>query len=134
MRNEGADVRRREFLQACGAVLGLAAVLPLADASTAQATTTGSGPDQLFQDGRFAAADRGYARLLEKDPGDGHAWAQRGYIALLSNRFGDTEQFLGRAIKLTPGDTVSMSRLSGPLACAGCRSPGGASAGDCPLP
>jgi hypothetical protein len=112
MRNEGADVRRREFLQACGAVLGLAAVLPLADASTAQATTTGSGPDQLFQDGRFAAADRGYARLLEKDPGDGHAWAQRGYIALLSNRFGDTEQFLGRAIKLTPGDTVSMSRLA----------------------
>lgn len=112
MRSEGANVRRRECLRASGTVLGLAAILPLADASTAHATANGPDPDQLFQDGRFAAADRGYARLLEKDPGDAHAWAQRGYIALLSNRFGDTEQFLGQAISLAPGDTVSMSRLA----------------------
>jgi len=66
----------------------------------------------LFQEGRFAAADAGYARMLAKDPGDAHAWAQRGYIALLSNRFSDTERFLGRAIKLVPGDVVSLSRLA----------------------
>jgi Aspartyl protease len=112
MPSESANLRRREFLRASGAVLGLGAVLPLAGASTAHAAAAGSDPDQLFQDGRFAAADRGFGRLLEKDPGDAHAWAQRGYIALLSNRFGDTEQFLGRAIRLAPGDTVSMSRLA----------------------
>jgi hypothetical protein len=113
MRNGSADAGRREFLRACGLVLGTAAVLPLASESEAHAATApGSDPDQLFQEGQFAAADRGYARLLDKDPGDAHAWAQRGYIALLSNRFGDTERFLGTAIRLAPGDTVSMSRLA----------------------
>jgi hypothetical protein len=72
----------------------------------------GPDPDQLFQEGQFAAADRGYAWQLMKDPGDAHAWAQRGYIALLANRFGAAERFLGTAIKLVPGDAVSMSRLA----------------------
>jgi Aspartyl protease len=106
------DLRRRGFLRACGAVAGAAAVLPLVSEGEARAAVTGADPDQLFQQGWFAAADRGYARLLARDPGDAHAWAQRGYIALLSNRFGDTERFLGRAIKLAPGDTLSLSRLA----------------------
>jgi len=100
-------------LRACGAVLGAAAVLPLVDEGEARAAeAAGSGPDQLFQEGQFAAADRGYARLLKKDPRDAYAWAQRGYIALLSNRFSDTERYLGTAIKLAPGDAVSASRLA----------------------
>jgi Flp pilus assembly protein TadD len=116
MRSEGANVRRRESLRASGTVLGLAAILPLADASTAHATANGPDPDQLFQDGRFAAADRGYARLLEKDPGDAHAWAQRGYIALLSNRFGDTEQFLGQATpcRCRGSRTATCGRMTSP--------------------
>jgi hypothetical protein len=99
-------------LRGCAAVLGAAAVVPLLTEGEARAAAAGPDPDQLFRQGRFAAADRGYARLLAADPGDARAWAQRGYIALLSNRFGDTERFLGAAIKLAPGDTVSMSRLA----------------------
>jgi hypothetical protein len=113
VRDRTVDVRRRGFLRACGAVLGAAAVLPLTSEGGARAASVaGTDPDELFLQGRFAAADRGYARLLEENPGDARAWAQRGYIALLSNRFGDTERFLGTAIKLAPGDTVSMSRLA----------------------
>jgi Aspartyl protease len=113
VQNGFAGAGRRGFLRACGAVLGAAAILPLLTEGAARAVETArADPDQLFQEGQFAAADLGYARLLEKDPGDAHAWAQRGYIALLSNRFRDTEQFLGTAIKLAPRDTVSMSRLA----------------------
>lgn len=98
MRN---TIKRREFLWG----LGAAAVLPLIN-------ETQTDPDQLFLQGHFEAADRGYARLLKQDPRDAHAWAQRGYIALLSNSFGDTERFLRQAIRLAPKDTVSMSRLA----------------------
>jgi Aspartyl protease len=112
MRNGSADASRRGFLRACGVALGAAGVLPLVNEGKTRAATAGLDPDQLFEEGRFAAADRGYARLLEKDPGDAHAWAQRGYIALLSNCFGRTERFLGTAIRLAAGDTASMSRLA----------------------
>jgi Aspartyl protease len=74
--------------------------------------SSAADPDELFEDGWFAQADRGYAAVLRKDPGDAHAWAQRGYIALLSNRFGDTERFLRRALRLAPGDQASMARLA----------------------
>jgi len=94
-------------------VLGASAILPLVTEGAARAAEAArADPDQLFEEGQFAAADRGYARLLEKDPDDAHAWAQRGYIALLSNRFRDTERFLGAALKLAPADTASMSRLA----------------------
>jgi tetratricopeptide (TPR) repeat protein len=114
------DLGRRGFLRACGAAAGVAAGLPLVGEGAARAAMAGAGghaaaggdPDVLFQEGQFAAADAGYARMLEEDPGDAHAWAQRGYIALLSNRFSDTERFLGRAIKLVPGDVASLSRLA----------------------
>jgi hypothetical protein len=99
-------------LRGCAAALGAAAVVPLLNEGEARAATAGPDPGQLFRAGRLAAADRGYARLLAADPGDAHAWAQRGYLALLSNRFGDSERFLSAAIKLAPGDTVSMSRLA----------------------
>jgi Aspartyl protease len=113
MQNGFTGARRRTFLRAFGAVLGAAVVVPLMNEGEARAGVAGTaGPDQLFQTGQFAAADRGYARLLEKDPGNAQAWAQRGYIALLSNRFGDTERFLRTAIKLAPRDTGSMSRLA----------------------
>jgi predicted aspartyl protease len=107
---------RRGFLRAAGVTAGAAAVLGPAGADRAFAARAGGpaavGPDQLFQDGLFAAADEGYAAVLRKDPRDAHAWAQRGYIALLSNRFADTERFLGRAIELAPGDQASMGRLA----------------------
>lgn len=94
---------RRTFL----AGVGLATAAPLVGLDTASATTD---PDQLFSDGWFAAADCGYAQLLRQDPANAHATAQRGYIALLANRFVDAEQHLSRAISL--GDAASKQRLA----------------------
>lgn len=94
------DVSRRAFLMG-------AAATPLLIPGTASATTD---PDQLFSDGWFAAADRGYARILRANPSDARAAAQRGYIALLGNRFADAERYLSQAISL--GDLASRQRLA----------------------
>jgi hypothetical protein len=102
-------VARRDFL-AAGAVLGAAAFVP--GPARPAIGTGGADPDQLFQDGRFAAADQGFAQLLRADPRDEHAWALRGYIALLDNRLADAERFLTRALALAPGDTASMRWLA----------------------
>ncbi|MUN39365.1 aspartyl protease family protein [Actinomadura litoris] len=69
-------------------------------------------PDELFKAGRFKEADRGYEQVLEGDPDNAHAYAQRGYIALLSNGFADAERFLTRAVDLAPGDSASKERLA----------------------
>ncbi|HEX6355405.1 aspartyl protease family protein [Actinophytocola sp.] len=97
------DLSRRTFLMGAG----LAAAAPLLSTGTASAATE---PDQLFSDGWFSAADRGYARILRENPANAHAAAQRGYIALLGNRFADAEKHLSRAISL--GDLVSRQRLA----------------------
>jgi hypothetical protein len=81
-------------------------------AGSAAAATQTQNPDQLFQEGWFARAERGYRRLLHKDPDHAHAAAQVGYIALLSNRFGDAERFLTKAITLAPGEVPSKQRLA----------------------
>jgi hypothetical protein len=75
-------------------------------------TASPADPDQLFAAGCFDAADRGYARQLRQDPDDAHALAQRGYIALLSNRFADAETFLTKALQLAPDDTFSRGKLA----------------------
>jgi predicted aspartyl protease len=107
-RNEVHGLPRRGFL---GATLGATALLSLAAGATgAQAATT--DPDQLFADGWFAAADRGYARLLAANPGDAHALAQRGYIALLSGRLDVAGRYLRTALSLDPGDQASARRLA----------------------
>ncbi|WP_242911409.1 retropepsin-like aspartic protease [Actinomadura terrae] len=69
-------------------------------------------PDELFKAGRFQEADRGYEEVLERDPNNAHAHAQRGYIALLSNRFADAERSLTKAVELAPGDNASKDRLA----------------------
>jgi Flp pilus assembly protein TadD len=74
---------RRSILKGAGLLAG-AAVAGVASADPAVAAP--ADPDQLFRAGRFAAADRAYARLLRTDPQNTHAQSQRGYIALLSPR------------------------------------------------
>jgi tetratricopeptide (TPR) repeat protein len=105
---------RREFLQ----LAGVGAALPLLGAGGANARTAAAAPasaaeaDQLFKDGDFRRAERGYRRLLKEDGGNAHAAAQIGYIALLSNRFADAEKFLRRAVTLKPDDTFSLYQLA----------------------
>ncbi|HZR53666.1 MAG TPA: aspartyl protease family protein [Streptosporangiaceae bacterium] len=111
-------IGRRQFLRRGGmAAAAAGAALPLLGSqlqgSPARAAPAANAdPDQLFAAGWFEAADRGYARQLRHDPGDAHALAQRGYIALLSNRLGAAEKFLTRALQLAPGDTFSRGKLA----------------------
>ena len=103
--NEPSGMARRGFL---AAGLAATAVLPLLSGpAMATADAAVEDPDQLFANGLFAAADRGYARLLAADPGDARAWAQRGNIALLLNRLTPAERFLGAALRLAPADQNS---------------------------
>ncbi|MFI6906049.1 tetratricopeptide repeat protein [Nonomuraea sp. NPDC050394] len=82
---------------------------PLGPAAAAAGTPSA---DQLFKAGKFDQADRAYARLLRGNPGDARALAQRGYIALLSNRFDSAERFLNRALRLAPDDVPAKQRLA----------------------
>jgi Aspartyl protease len=115
-------VGRRRFLQAGALTLGGAVLAPLVNASAgvagavalsgASAAAKDQGPDELFRQGWFREADRGYRRLLVGDPNNAHALARRGYIALLSNEFEAAETFLTRAIELAPDDTFSKLQLA----------------------
>jgi predicted aspartyl protease len=69
-------------------------------------------PDQLFTSGQFAAAARGYSRLLRADPDNAHAAAQSGYIHLLSDRLERAEPFLVKALRLAPDDVFTRGRLA----------------------
>jgi hypothetical protein len=114
---------RRRFLQAGALTLGGAALAPLVNSNggVAGAVALSRGgsaaakvqdPDELFRQGWFREADRGYRRLLVEDPNNAHALARRGYIALLSNEFEAAETFLTQAIELAPDDTFSKLQLA----------------------
>jgi tetratricopeptide (TPR) repeat protein len=92
-----------------GLVAGAAAVLPVASAW--DSATADVDPDALFRAGRFAEADRGYAQILRTDPTNARVTAQRGYVALLSNRFTEAERFLSRAVELAPDDQFAKQLL-----------------------
>ncbi|MEU8135144.1 aspartyl protease family protein [Streptodolium elevatio] len=105
------NLNRRAFVRRAGLV-GAAAILPVAGATQAYAADSAADPEVLFKAGRFADADRGYARVLRAAPANARALAQRGYIALLSNRFGYAERFLTGALAVAPGDVPSAQRLA----------------------
>ncbi|WP_405148538.1 ATP-binding protein [Sphaerisporangium sp. NBC_01403] len=103
---------RRGFLRRAGLAVAAGASLALLDSAPSPAFASPGDPDQLFKEGRFVEAERGYRRLLRKDPRNAHASAQVGYIALLSNRFGDAEKHLSKAVALQSGDVASAQRLA----------------------
>ena len=108
------NVDRRRFLRRTGLAVGAGAVLPLlgpeAFGAVADATSD-VDPEQLLREGRFEEAERGFRKLLRRNPDDAHAAARVGYIAMLSNRFSDAETFLTRAVGLAPGDSFSQLQL-----------------------
>jgi predicted aspartyl protease len=80
-------------------------------AATATAADTDALPslqraDALFKAGKFAEADRAYARLVRQDPRSYRAVARLGYLALLSNRLDDARQRLEDAIRLQPSEAA----------------------------
>src|SRR6476646_11235873 len=60
--------------------------------------------DRLFQSGEFAQAGEQYARIAADHPDDYSGILQLGRIALLSNRLGDAENWLKKAIGLRGGE------------------------------
>jgi hypothetical protein len=60
--------------------------------------------DTLFQEGRFDEAKKIYADAALKDKKDFRAAFQLGHIALLSNKLGDAEMWLTRALDLKHHD------------------------------
>jgi hypothetical protein len=97
------ELDRRRGIAGIGLAAGSAAVAPLLHASVG-AAAEGTDPDALLKAGRFDEAARGYEEILQKDPNNAHAVRQRGYIALLSNRFADAEKYLTLAVRLAPDD------------------------------
>ncbi|WP_020391398.1 aspartyl protease family protein [Kribbella catacumbae] len=111
LRQNDHGLDRRAFLQRAGMAAAAGAALPLLG-SAPPALAAPETPDQLFWQGRFADAEWGYRCLLRDDPGNAHAHARIGYIALLSNRFRTAEDHLSEAVALAPGDVASVQRLA----------------------
>ncbi|WP_433177522.1 tetratricopeptide repeat protein [Actinoallomurus sp. CA-150999] len=104
------ELDRRRVIAGIGLAAGAAAVAPLLSASADAAAET--DPDALLKAGRFDEAARGYEAILRKDPNNAHAVRQRGYIALLSNRFADAEKYLTSAVRLAPDDKQAKQWLA----------------------
>ncbi|MEV5571705.1 tetratricopeptide repeat protein [Spirillospora sp. NPDC052269] len=98
------ELNRRRVLAGLGLAAGSAAVAPLLGTPAGAAAEDGADPDALLKAGRFDEAARGFEEVLRKDPSNAHAARQRGYIALLSNRFPDAEKYLAMAVRLAPDD------------------------------
>ncbi|MBE1537581.1 tetratricopeptide repeat protein [Actinomadura algeriensis] len=105
------SLNRRAFLRTATLAVAAGTAASLWE-STPSAASAVKDPDLLFKAGSFAAAERGYRHALHNDPGDVHALAQIGYIALLSNRFADAEKYLSKAIAARPDDVTSAQRLA----------------------
>ncbi|NUT09746.1 MAG: tetratricopeptide repeat protein [Nonomuraea sp.] len=67
--------------------------------------------DALFKAGEFEQAGRAYEEILKADPANLRAARQRGYVALLSNRFPDAEKYLKMAFDLAPDDKETNTLL-----------------------
>lgn len=58
--------------------------------------------ETLFKGGQFPEAEKLFARIAAKDPEQYQAAMHLGYIALLSNRFGEAQKWLEKAVALRP--------------------------------
>ncbi|MEW9552667.1 aspartyl protease family protein [Nonomuraea sp. NPDC050783] len=94
---------RRSVVRGAAVLAGAAAAAPLLGGA-ARALSGGGEADALFRAGRFEQAGRAYEEILRTDPANARAARQRGYVALLANRFPDAERYLKKAIELAPGD------------------------------
>lgn len=111
----GDGIARRAFIiRSSGTALALAVAGTAAAGcgSAAARPDPAASPDQLFQAGRFAQADAGYAAMLDRDPVNFRAVYQRGFIALLDNRLGQAEAWFGKALAIRPGDSGALAQLA----------------------
>ena len=96
------DAARVQAMKSAGICLALLVVF--APCAKAAEQTPIESADRLFQSGEFAQAGEQYARIAADHPDDYSAILQLGRIALLSNRLGDAENWLKKAIGLRGGE------------------------------
>lgn len=68
--------------------------------------------NSLFKAGKFAKAEKIYAKILNEDRKNHRAVVRLGEISLLSNRLDDAEKWLTEAIKLKPEEKAAKSLLA----------------------
>ena len=93
---------RVQAMKSAGICLALLVVF--APCAKAAEQTPIEPADRLFQSGEFAQAGEQYARIAADHPDDYSGILQLGRIALLSNRLGDAENWLKKAIGLRGGE------------------------------
>jgi tetratricopeptide (TPR) repeat protein len=93
---------RVQAMKSAGICLALLVVF--APCAKAAEQTPIESADRLFQSGEFAQAGEQYARIAADHPDDYSGILQLGRIALLSNRLGDAENWLKKAIGLRGGE------------------------------
>jgi predicted aspartyl protease len=110
---------RRDFLGVSSAALAVAAVGGVSGYPRAARTAAAASPgaaitaaDRLFLAGHFAQADALYERVLDSDPGNPHALAQHGYVAMLDNRLREARRLLQRALRAQPGNQQAAQHLA----------------------
>jgi predicted aspartyl protease len=68
--------------------------------------------DALFKAGKFAEAEKAYARVVAGDPRNLRATGRLGYIALLSNRLDEAQRWLEKAVALKPDEAPAKALLA----------------------
>jgi predicted aspartyl protease len=68
--------------------------------------------DSLFKAGKFAKAEKIYAKVLNDDPKNHRVVLRLGEIALLSNQLDHAEKLLNEAVKLKPEEKAAKSLLA----------------------
>ena len=86
-------------------------ILPPGGVALAQQENMGSA-DTLFKAGKFIEAEKLYAQVLDKDPRNERALVKMGYLALISNRLDEAQNWLTKALELKPGDPSPNSLLA----------------------
>ncbi|MDZ7291676.1 MAG: tetratricopeptide repeat protein [candidate division KSB1 bacterium] len=68
--------------------------------------------NKLFKAGKFAEAEKLYAKVLATDSQNFHATFRLGDITLLANRLDEAQKRLSQAIALKPEDSAAKSLLA----------------------
>jgi len=91
--------------------VGSCLIMPLGSIALAQQDNMGIA-DTQFKAGKFVEAEKLYAQVLDKDPKNFRALVKMGYLALLSNRLDEAQNWLTKALELKPGDSSPTSLLA----------------------
>lgn len=95
----------RRYVITCGLIFLLLAIFVL-KVSSLEVNQSLKSADELFKKGKFEEAEKLYRAEVDQNPKNFKAFLQLGYIALLSNRLREAQDWLMKAIELQPEEKV----------------------------